>query len=396
MKYNFDQIVDRQGSSSIKTDNQWPGIARSEVLQMWVADMDLPCPDEVVAAVKQRAAHPVYGYSYVSDSLRAAIVERVGRRFGWAIKPEWLVFTSGVVAGLNTVVRAFTRPGDEVVVQMPVYFPFFSAITNNGCQIVNNALRFDGERYELDLDGLGRLLKPATTFPVRASRIKELLLCNPHNPVGRVFGEAELRQLGQLCVDSNCLIVSDEIHADLMIGDAKHTCIAALAPEFAQRSVTFMAASKSFNVAGLQTSFAIIPNDALRAQFTLVNQGGGSAFGYAALEAAYRHGDDYLTDLNAYLTANVAYFSDYIREHVPGVKVIKPEGTYLVWVDFRALGLSLEGLQKLMRSVGLAFNEGFTFGQGGEGFQRVNLACTRATVEECCRRLERAVASVRQ
>lgn len=396
MRYNFDLPVDRTGTYAIKQDNPWPGMKRKDVLQMWVADMDLPCPDEVVAAVKKRAEHPIYGYSYCPDSVREVIVERVKRHFGWQIKPEWLVFTAGVVNGVRTAVQAFTHTGDEVVIQTPVYYPFFTCITSNGCQIVENPLKFDGARYEMDLDGLSKLLKPETTFPVRQSRIRELILCNPHNPTGRVWSAEALRELGQLCAERNCLIIADEIHADLMIGSSKHTCIASLSPEFEQNSITLMAASKSFNIAGLQTSFAVIPNDKLRARYLETNRGGGSAFGFAAIEAAYRYGDDYLSELNAYLTGNVEYLTDYISKHVPGVKVIKPEGTYLMWLDFRALGLDVEALHNLMFSAGLAFDEGYIFGTGGAGFQRINIGCPRSTVVECCHRLEEAVASLKK
>jgi cystathionine beta-lyase len=397
VKYDFDTLLERSGTNSAKWDKRAELFGSDDVLPLWVADMDFPCPEPVVRAVQERAAHPIYGYGFAPRSLLEAIVERAERHWGWRIKPEWIVLTSGVVNGLYTAIRVFTRPGDEVVVQPPVYYPFYNAVKYTGCQVVSNPLRLADGRYTMDLEGLEEAFRPATTFPPRRVRIKALVLCSPHNPVGRVWSPGELQALGRACLEHDCPLISDEIHCDLLLGGRRHTVTATVLPELEQATVTLMAASKTFNLAGLDTSYAVIPNRRWRQEFIRARLGepGGNVFGWVALEAAYRHGDEYLEQLLAYLTANVEYFLGYLGEHMPRLKPVRPEGTYLVWVDMRGLGLDARGLQRFMREKArLACDDGFAFGQGGEGFQRFNLACPRSMVEEAVRRLERAVAGV--
>ncbi len=397
MRYNFDQVINRSGTHTIKWENNTALFGREDVLDMWVADMEFACPEPVVEAIKARAAHPIYGYSFAPASLYETIVERMEQHYGWKIQKEWIVFTAGVVNGLYSAVEAFAHPGDEVMVQPPVYYPFYSAVRDTGRQLVYNPLRFDGQRYVMDFEGLEKALAPRTTFPSYIPRVRALILSNPHNPVGRVWTEAELRRLGEICVKHGIIILSDEIHCDLLLGDAKHVCLSSLSEELAQQTVTFMSASKTFNLAGLATSFVVIPNAKLRQQYEGVRHGqnSGNLFGWAALEAAYRHGDDYLQQLREYLTANVEFFAAEVTKRIPQIKVIKPEGTYLVWVDMRSLGMDHHQLQTFMREKArLALDDGFAFGAGGEGFQRFNLACPRSMVEETVRRLEAAVASM--
>ncbi|AGL00990.1 MalY/PatB family protein [Desulfoscipio gibsoniae] len=393
MLYNFDDIINRKNTNSMKWDNI-KLFGRDDLINMWVADMDFPCPEPVVKALKERAEYPVYGYSFPPDSLYEAIVERLDRNFGWEIKKEWIVFTAGVVNGLYSAVRAFTYPGDEVVVQPPVYYPFFNAIKDNGCQVLHNHLAFDGERYTMDFNKLEELFKPITSFPVRMPRIKMLILCSPHNPVGRVWSKEELTALGEICIKNNCMLISDEIHGELMVGDVKHTVTATISQELEQQSITFMSASKTFNLAGLATSFAVIPNDHWRREFIKSRAGynSGNFFGFTALEAAFRYGDEYLSQLLLYLRANVKFFTDYINNKIPRLKVIKPEGTYLAWVDMRNLGMNTLELQDFIRSKArLALDDGYAFGPGGEGFQRFNLACPRIILQQALERLEQAV-----
>jgi cystathionine beta-lyase len=364
------------------------------VLDMWVADMDFPCPEPVVRAVRERAEHPIYGYTFPPESLYEAIVERTERYYGWRIKKEWIVFTAGVVNGLFSAIQSLTRPGDEVVVQPPVYYPFYNSAKNAGCAWVANNLKFDGRRYTMDFDGLSGMFKGSTSFPVRSPRIRALVLCSPHNPVARVWTKEELTRLGEICVDNRCAILSDEIHCDLLVGGSKHTVIASISPEIERNTMTFMAASKVFNLAGLSTSFVIVPDDVMRERLVAVRGGhpSGNLFGLVALEAAYRYGDEYLEQLCDYVTRNVEYFTKYIETRIPRLKVIKPEGTYLAWVDMRALGMSPLELQRFMREKArLALDDGFAFGSGGEGFQRFNLACPRSIVEEALARLEKGV-----
>jgi cystathionine beta-lyase len=397
MKYNFDEVINRRNTNSIKWDKNFQMFGRDDLLAMWVADMDFPCPEPVVRAIKERAEDAVYGYSYPPDSLYEAIVDRLDKQYGWKVKKEWIVFTAGVVNGLYSAVDAFTRPGDEVVVQPPVYYPFYSAIKNNGCQVLHNHLVFDGGRYTMDFKGLEDLFKPVATFPVRFPRIKMLILCSPHNPVGRVWTEEELSVLGEICIKNNCMLISDEIHCDLSLGGVRHTVTSTISGELEQRTITLMSASKTFNLAGLATSFAVIPNEHRRREYVRARAGhnSGNPFGFIALEAAFRYGDEYLEQLRQYLMGNLQFFSDYINNKIPRLKVIKPEGTYLAWVDMRDLGLDALELQYFMRTKArLALDDGYAFGPGGEGFQRFNLACPRSVLIEALMRLEKAVAEI--
>ena len=394
MIYDFDRLIDRRNTASVKWDSNQALFGRENLLDMWVADMDFPCPEPVVRAIRDRAKHPFFGYTFPPKSLYQAIVERLQRHFGWSIKKEWIVFTAGVVNGLYLAIKAYTRPGDEVIIQPPVYYPFFSSIKNSGCLALHNPLNFDGRRYTMDLTSLERLFAASANFPVRSPRIKMVILCSPHNPVGRVWTREELLPLGEICVRNNCLLVSDEIHCDLMVGGSKHTVTASLSDQLERQTITFMSASKTFNLAGLDTSFAVIPDDRLRKEFTHAQAGHstGNIFGLAALEAAYRHGDQYLAQLREYLTGNIEYFIDQVERRMPELKVIRPEGTYLAWVDMRGLGLDSLELQSFIRNrAGLALDDGFIFGPGGEGFQRFNLACPRSVIGEALTRLERAL-----
>lgn len=397
MRYNFDRSIDRKNTNSTKHDLNTIMFGREDVLDMWVADMDLPIPQPVVDAITARAQHPVYGYTFPSASLLDAIVNWVDNRYGWKIKKEWIVFNSGVVNGLYSAIQAFTHPGDEVIVQPPVYYPFYSAIKHNGCQIVHNPLKLENGRYQMDFEGLERLFEGSTSFPVRVPRIKALILCSPHNPVGRVWTRDELTRLSEICIKHDCMIISDEIHCDLLAKGVRHTSTASISQEIEQHTITFLSASKTFNLAGLATSFAIIPNDEWRKQYIHLRAGrnSGNIFGLVATEAALRDGEDYLEQLLEYLNVNRTLFYEYIRTRIPRLKVIESEGTYLAWVDMRDLGMSPSELQRFMREkAGLALDDGFAFGPGGEGFQRFNLACPRSVVEEALKRLEQAVNSL--
>lgn len=394
MKYDFDQIINRRGTASTKHDLNAVMFGREDVLPMWVADMDFPAPEPVVRALQERAAHPVYGYTFPPDPLCQCIVERMEKRYGWKIKKEWIVFTAGVVNGLYSAIEAFTQPGDEVVVQPPVYYPFYSAIRNSGCQVAYNPLVLNEGRYTMDLEGLEKLFEARTTFPVKTPRVKAIILCSPHNPVGRVWTKEELGALAEICLRHNCLILSDEVHCDLLVRGAKHTPTASLSRKIEQHTITFMSASKTYNLAGLYTSFAIIPNDVLRKQYVdrRAGRNSGNIFGLVATEAAFRYGDEYLEQLLSYLDANREYFKNYVETRIPRLKVIPAEGTYLAWVDMRALGLEPEELQSFMREKArLAVDDGYAFGPGGEGFQRFNLACPRSMLQEALLRLEKAV-----
>ncbi len=394
MQYNFDQIIDRRHTNSSKHDNNAVMFGREDVLDLWVADMDFPVPTPVAEAIKKRAEHPIYGYTFPPASLYEAIVERVDRLYGWKIKKEWIIFNAGVVNGLYSAVEAFSHRGDELIVQPPVYYPFFGAIKNTGRQVIHNPLKEVNGHYEMDFEGLEKLFEVRTSFPVRMPRIKALVLCSPHNPVGRVWTKEELQRLAEICVKHNCLIFSDEIHCDLLAPGVEHTVTATLSPEIEQHTITFMSASKTFNIAGLATSFVIIPNDELRQRYVAARAGhnSGNVFGFVATEAALTQCDDYLEQLRAYLHENYRFFSEFIAERLPMLRVANLEGTYLAWVDMRQLGMSPLELQTFMREKArLALDDGYAFGPGGEGFQRFNLACPRSIVEEALLRLEKAI-----
>ncbi len=394
MRYDFDRNIDRNNTNSSKWDKNEKLFGREDVLDMWVADMDFPSPKPVMEALKNRLEHPLFGYSFPPDSLYEAIIDRMERVYGWQIEKEWIIFTPGVITGLYAAIDALTVSGDEVVLQPPVYRPFYGTITNNGCQVVENQLKLEGEHYVMDYDDLCEHLTTSKDgYPSVTHRIQGLILCNPHNPGGRVWSVDELEQLADICCDNDVAIFSDEIHCDLLVGDASHTVMASLSPEVERQTVTFMAPSKTFNLAGLKASFAIIPNEQWREKINYARQGQGSVneLGLVAMEAALRDGDDYIEQLNTYLKNNVEFFCEKIN-NIPGLRAVRPQGTYLVWVDMRKLGLEDDELQKLLiEEAQVATNPGFMFGSGGEGFHRFNLACPKSRVEKCVRRIEKAV-----
>lgn len=379
MKYDFDKVIDRRGTDSAKWD------MRSDVLPVWVADMDFPAPPQVVDAIVERAKHGIYGYTIFSDKYYEAIEEWVLKRHNWKIQREWITFSPGVVPGINMLVRALTQPGDKVILQSPVYYPFFAAVERNGSHILNNPLKFENGRYTIDFEDLRKKAKdPRATL---------LILCSPHNPVGRVWTKEELVELGTICVENGLTVIADEIHCDLVYKQYKHTPFASLADEFAQNSVTCISPSKTFNLAGLQTSVIIIPNPTLRQKFNnvaLLQR--PNVFGAVALETAYKYGEEWLEQLLDYLKGNLELTKTFIKERIPQLRVIEPEGTYLLWIDCRALGMDPASLEKFMlEEAKIWFDEGYIFGPGGEGFERVNLACPRSILREMLSRLEKAI-----
>lgn len=391
MRYDFDAVIDRRNTDSLKWDALGARFGNAGALPMWVADMDFPPPTAVREAICARATHGLYGYTLRPSGLNDAIVGWLGRRHDWEVKPEWLAYTPGVVPALALAVQAFSHPGDKVIVQPPVYHPFFAVIRDSGRQIVNNPLRFENGRYEMDFDGLERLFD---------SRTKMLILCSPHNPVGRVWTRDELTRLAEACARHGVLVVSDEIHCDLALNGAKHVPLAAISEAIADSTVTCIAPSKTFNLAGLATSAVVIPNARLRRQFAnaveAVHVGGNNAFGGLAWEVACREGEEWLDQLLEYLAGNLRFLTEFVAERIPDVKVVQPEGTYLVWLDCRGLGLPAPELKDfLTREAGVALNDGAMFGPGGEGFQRMNIACPRALLAEGLERIAAAVGRLR-
>jgi cystathionine beta-lyase len=400
VKYDFDAEISRRGTKSVKwefvqegeSQVHWertdPSLGAERVLPMWVADMDFPCPQPVVEALVERARHGIYGYTAKTDTYHQAVVNWMERRHGWTIAPEWICMTPGVVPALNLLVRTFVAPGEKVLIQPPVYHPFFYAIQNNNAELVSNPLVYENGRYRMDYADLEE--------KARDPELKMAILCSPHNPVGRVWTKDELVRFGEICLENDLLVVSDEIHGDLIYKGYAFTPFAGISQEFAQNTVVCTAASKTFNLAGLHTSNIIIPNDELRSRFqkTLRATGLGWAgtFGVVALEAAYNHGQEWLEQVLDYIEANLRYLEAYVAQHVPQITLVQPQGTYLAWLDCRRLGLDKGELKRLMFDAARVYlNDGFVFGPEGEGFVRVNLACPRALLVEALERIKNAV-----
>ena len=390
-RYNFDEIIDRTQTDSVKWSVNDRLFGRKDVLSMWVADMDFRSPEPVVRALVERAKQGVYGYTARSDSNYLSVINWLQKRHGWKTNRSWQITTPGVVPGLIAALLAFTQPGDKVVIQPPIYHPFFKIIINNGRQVVENNLIDRDGYYTMDFDGLEQQLADP--------RVRMMMLCSPHNPVGRVWSREELARLGELCLKYGVLLVSDEIHSDLVFSWAKHTPAAMISPEIAQNTVTLLAPSKTFNLAGLHTSVVLIQDPSLRDRYsqTIENLGlgGNTIFGLLALEAAYRDGEEWLSQLLAYLEGNLCFLEQYLQSAIPQIKVRKPEGTYLVWLDCRSLGLNRQELKQFMiQKAGLGLDEGAVFGKPGEGFARLNAACPRAVLKQGLEQLAEAVRSL--
>lgn len=388
VKYDFDTIIDRSNNYSSKWDELEVMFGSKDVLPMWVADMDFKSPQPVIDAIVKRAEQGIFGYTSRPDTYHEAIINWFAKRYQWEVKEDWFVYSPGVVPALSFIINTFTKPGDKIIVQPPVYYPFFQVIENNGCQVVTNPLKLLNQQYVMDYEDLEVKLKE--------SQAKLLLLSSPHNPGGRVWHKEELRKLGEICLRHGVLVISDEIHGDLIFKGNKHIPFASITEEFAQNSITCTAPSKTFNLAGLQTSNIIIPNQTLREKFasTMTNfhLKRNNAFGLVALEAAYKYGEEWLEQLIAYLEGNLDYLVEYFAKRIKQIKVIKPEGTYLVWLDCRELGLTTQELNDFMiKEAQVALDSGVWFGQGGQGFMRINIACPRALLEEGIKRIEKAV-----
>ena len=383
MKYNFDEIIERQNTACIKYDARGTIFGKEDVLPMWVADMDFRTPDFVMEAIRERASHEILGYSMRTDDYFDALIQWLKRRHNWKIQKEWVAFSPGIVPAVNMAVLAFTQENDKIIVQPPVYFPFFGAVKDHNRELVYNPLIMKDGRYQMDYDNLEHLCRNGARM---------LILCNPHNPAGNAWTPEELRQMANICLKYNVLMVSDEIHSDLVNRGYKHTVLASLSPEISAQTVTMVASSKTFNLAGLSTASVIIENPELLAGFikTLdtLHVGMGNIFGNVAAQAAYTHGDEWLDQLIDYIDGNIQYVMDFVANNLPQLLAIRPEATYMVWIDFSKLGLSNEELNSfVINKAGLGLNQGIQFGPGGEGFMRMNLACPRSLLEEGMARL---------
>lgn len=384
---NFHQPIERTNTDSFKWDDLKRIFGVSDVLPMWVADMDFAAPDSVISALNSRVEHGVFGYTMQSDMYNQAVADWMKSRHRWSIDKEWIVFCPGVVPALSFIVQAFTEPGDKVAIQTPVYPPFYSVVTDHGRELVQNPLKEQDGYYTMDLEALEQSLD---------DQVKLFILCSPHNPVGRVWRREELEAVAKLCMERGILMVSDEIHADLVYEEGTHIPFASLSEEIQENCIICTAPSKTFNIAGLNTSNIIIPNDSIRRRFKktleLYHVNSISTLGSAATQAAYNDGKAWLDEALVYMKANMEYVSEYLGEHIPEIKTRVPEATYLMWLDFRALQMSPDDLEQfLLNKAKLALNKGSAFGKEGEGFMRLNIACSRSLVEEAMNRLDQAV-----
>lgn len=389
MKYNFSNIINREGSASVKYELRNQMFSNPHVLPMWVADMDLAVPPFIMNALEKRLQHPILGYTIRNEQFLSSIAWWQKQCFKWSVETSWISYCPGIVAGLNHAVQAFTREGDKILIQTPVYHPFFSAVKLNKRELISNPLVLINGKYEIDFELFNKQI---------GNGVKMFILCNPHNPVGRVWTATELQTMASICLKNNVLIVSDEIHADLIYSPNKHIPIATLSNEVEDKTITFNAPSKSFNIAGLATAYAIIKNTQNLKRYNLqLERNGtshGSLMGYTALQAAYTpEGELWLSELINYLMQNIETVDKFLKKQLPKLKLVRPEGTYLLWLDFREYGLSQSELNlKLINQAGLGFNDGAIFGSEGNGFQRMNIGCPQNVVVEALNRLEKAFA----
>jgi len=391
-QFNFDEIIERANTDSIKWSRKHlkQHFGGEDSVPMWIADMDFKAAPAIIDAVVARAKHGVYGYGHKSDEFLEAAVAWQKKRNDWDIQKEWILFTPGIIPALNFILETFCNPGDKVIIQSPVYYPFANIINNNGLHISNNPLELRNGRYEINYEQLEEV--------ARDGRAKVMILCSPHNPVGRVWTEDELKRVGEICIRNNVLVVTDEIHSDLVYPPHRHTPFAKISEEFKMNSIVCTSPSKTFNLAGLQLSNIIVPNERLRRdlyhKISTIDIDPGS-FATVAQIAAYHQGEEWLEQLLVYLQRNLQLISKFVAERMPKVRMIKPEATYLAWLDFSAYGLTDEDLRVLMqKDAKVALDDGYIFGPGGENFQRINFACPQSMLKDALNRIAKALEGI--
>lgn len=390
MKYNFDELIERRGTDSVKWDgvkNVW---GRDDLLAMWVADMDFRTPPFVMEALRKRLEHEVLGYTFACEEWYTSICNWLHKRHQWDITREMLTFVPGIVRGQAFALQCFTNPGDKVMVMTPVYHPFFLVTERLGREVVYSPLDLRDGQYQIDFERFSRDIQGC----------KALILCNPHNPGGRVWTVEELRRIADICKESGTLVISDEIHADLTLPPYKHHPFATVSENAAQNSLTFMAPSKAFNMPGLGSSYAITVNADIRRRFRQFMEAGefceGHLLAYIGTAAAYMQGEEWLSQLLDYLKDNIDFTENYLKEHIPGVSMIRPQASYLIFLDCRALGLPQDELAKLFsEKAHLALNDGTMFGKPGEGFMRLNVGCPRSVLQQALGQLKKAIDGIR-
>lgn len=384
MLYNFDKVIDRRNTCNEKWDAVAINYGDKDILPMWVADMDFPAPWEVTDAICKRAEHGIFGYTQRPPSFYQAFIDWIYRRHQWKVEKEWIVFSPGIVPALNICASAFTNPGDRILVQSPVYPPFLKVAENNKCELVLNMLKYENGHYEMDFEDIEKKMADP--------QVKMMILCSPHNPVGRVWTREEMSRICELCFKYDVLLVSDEIHSDIVYRGYKHVPAGSISDDCASNIVTCFAPSKTFNIPGLSTSLIVIPNPEIRQKFQdridSIGIGMTNVFGIVAAEAAYTHGEKWLEEMLDYLQGNLEFLTAFIQDNMPQVKIIRPESTYLVWLDFRQLDIDPQKLNTfLLEKAKVWLSDGMNYGPGGEGFQRINIGCPRSILAEGLKRI---------
>jgi len=387
MTYNFDEIIDRRNTGSVKIDRCKAIYGSEDVLPLWVADMDFRTPDFIFEAIRERCEHPILGYSMPPKDFYPSLIRWIKDHHQWDVNRQWIGFLPGIVPGLSFAVQSLTKTGDEIIVQSPVYYPFFHVVKNNNRNLINNPLKKANGKYEMDFEDLESKI---------TSKTKLFILCNPHNPGGRVWKSDTLKQLADICANHNIIVVSDEIHADMVLDGYKHTPFATVSENAAQISLTFMAPSKTFNMPGLISSSYIIPNSDLRSRFVDFMEAseltGGNIFAYAATVAAYEKGEEWRRQMLSYVQGNIDYVVGFLKTNIPQIKPMIPEASFLVWLNCEELGMDSDVLfEFFIKKAGLGLNKGTTFGPGGEYHLRLNVACSRLILNKAMEQLSKAV-----
>ena len=388
--YNFDEVIERHGTNCVKFDGAKKGSDGKELLPLWVADMDFRTPDFIVDALKKRCEHEVFGYTFGSDSYFKSIEEWVLYKHLWKIQREWISYIPGIVKGIGFTLQCFTQPGDKIIIQPPVYHPFRLVPEKMQREVVYNPLQLVDGVYQMDFEQLESIID---------EKCKMLILSNPHNPGGVVWEKETLVKLAEICHRNHILVISDEIHSEMVYPQYKHYPFATVSKTAANCSIMFMAPSKTFNIAGIVSSYSIIPNESIRKQFHSFLEAGelntGTIFAYTATEAAYTYGAEWLQQMRIYIIENVRYIDTYLKNNIPQIKVYQPQASFLVWLDCRDLNLSQPELVQLFEEkAGLLLNDGSMFGPGGEGYMRLNIGCPRSTLEEAMKALKKAISSL--
>ena len=387
MNYNFDEVIDRSNSDCSKIENLKPLFGREDIIPLWVADMDFKSPPAITRALMKRVEHGVFGYTVQSDEYFNSIINWLNRRYNWKTNKNDINYVPGVVKGFSIAIEEFTEVGDNIIIQPPVYHPFRIMTKSLNRNVVNNPLVLENGQYRMDFDGLRKI--------VSEKKCKMLIFCNPHNPGGRVWSIEELKELSEICFENEILVISDEIHSDMALPGFTHTPFATVSSEADNNSITLMAPSKTFNIAGIVSSFAVISNKEIRDKYhSFVKKRGldeGNLFAYTATVSAYNECDDWLDEMLKYVQSNVDFVDSYLKNNIPEIKAILPEASFLIWLDCRSLNLSQNELVKLfVDKAGLALNDGSIFGPGGEGFMRLNVGSPKSILEKALSNLKNA------